>query len=92
MFITTSMFLALSNWILFISLMQSLNSVQFLNTTSLFQFVNLLAILLPIKEPVDSAVFWIALFEVVLSASVTDFLAWSKSFWLYLLLKFWLIF
>ena len=35
-------------------------------------FVILLAILLPIKSPVASAVFWTALFEKVLSASVTD--------------------
>ena len=33
------------------------------------------AILLPIKSPVVSAVFWTALFEVVLSASVADYLA-----------------
>ena len=55
-------------------------------------FVNLSAILLPIKSPVASAVFWIALFEAVLSASVADCLAWSRSFWFYLLLKFLLIF
>ena len=47
-------------------------------------FVILLAILLPIKSPVASAVFWITLFEVVLSASVLDYLAWSRGFWLYL--------
>ena len=35
-------------------------------------FVILLAILLPIKSPVASAVFWTALFEKVLSAYVTD--------------------
>ena len=33
------------------------------------------AILLPIKSPVVSAVFWSTLFEVVLSASVADYLA-----------------
>ena len=38
-------------------------------------------ILLPIKSPVASADFWI--FEVVLSASVADGLAWSRGFWLY---------
>ena len=38
-------------------------------------FVILLGILLPIKSPVASAVFWITLFEEVLSASVADFLA-----------------
>ena len=36
MFITTLMFLALSISLLFVSLMQSVNGGQFLNTTSLF--------------------------------------------------------
>ena len=36
------------------------------------------AILFPIKSPGTSAVFWIALFEAVLSASVADYLAWWK--------------
>ena len=35
--------------------------------------VILSAILLPIKSPVSSAVFWIALFEAVFIASVADF-------------------
>ena len=35
--------------------------------------VILSAILLPIKSPVASAVFWIALFEAVFIASVVDF-------------------
>ena len=43
-------------------------------------FVVLPAILLPIKSPVASADFWIALFEAVLSASVADCLAKLKSF------------
>ena len=38
-------------------------------------FVILVAILLPIKSPVASAAFLIALFEAFLSASVADFLA-----------------
>ena len=50
--------------------------------------VILLAILLPIKPPVASAAFWIALFEAVFIPSVVDFLALSRSFWPYLLLKF----
>ena len=50
--------------------------------------VILSAILLPIKSPVGSVVFWIALFDAVFNASVVDFLAKSRSFWLYLLLKF----
>ena len=49
--------------------------------------VILSAILLPIKSPVASAVFWIVLFEAVFIASVVDFLALSRSFWLYLLLR-----
>ena len=51
-------------------------------------FVTLSAILLPIKLPVVSAIFWITVFEAVLSACVADCLAWSKIYWLYLLLKF----
>ena len=31
-------------------------------------------------SPVDSAVFWIALFEALLSASVADCLAWSRTY------------
>ena len=50
--------------------------------------VVLSAILLPIKSSVDSAVFWIALFEAVLSAFVADYLVLSISFWLYLLKLF----
>ena len=45
------------------------------------------AILLPIKSPVASAAFWIALFDAVFIASVVDFPALSRSFWPYLLLK-----
>ena len=52
----------------------------------------LLATLLPMKSSVCSAVFWIALFEAVLDVSVADYLAWSRSFWLYLLLKLLLLF
>ena len=54
--------------------------------------VILLAILLPIKSPVASAVFSIALFKAVLNSSVTDCLAWLRRFWIYLSLKFLLIF
>ena len=49
--------------------------------------VILSAILLPIKSPVASAVFWIALFDAVFIASVVVFLALSRIFWSYLLLK-----
>ena len=42
--------------------------------------VILLAMLLPIKSPVAFAVLWTTLFEEVLSASIADCLAWSRSF------------
>ena len=42
-------------------------------------FVIPLAILLPIKSPDACAVFWIALSEAVLNASVANCLAWSRS-------------
>ena len=38
------------------------------------------AILLPIKSPIPSAVFWIALFEAVFIASIVDIFALSRSF------------
>ena len=47
--------------------------------------VILSAILLPIKSPVASVVFCIALFESVFIVFVVDFLALSRSFWRYLL-------
>ena len=54
----------------------------------------LAAILLPIKSPVSSTLFWIALFEAVFIVSVVDFLATLVACvalltpsWLYLLLK-----
>ena len=45
-------------------------------------FVILAVILLPIKSPVSSAAFWIAVFEAVLNASVADCSAWSRSFYM----------
>ena len=51
-------------------------------------FVTFSEILLPMKSAVASVIFWNALFEAVLSASVADCLAWSRSFWLYSLRKF----
>ena len=53
--------------------------------------VILSAVSLRIKSAV-AYVFWIALFEAVLNASVADCLAWSKGNWLYLPLKFLLTF
>ena len=71
---------------LYLSLGISL-SFSFVTISELFCcefFLNLLNYinnsLIPIKSPVASAVFWIALFEGVLSASVADSLAWSTSF------------
>ena len=59
----------------------------------LFQtVVNLLATLLPIKSPVASAVFGITVFAVVLRTSVSVYFALSRSCWLYLSLRFLLIF
>ena len=42
-------------------------------------FVVLSAILLTIKLPVVSAIFWIAVFEPVLNVSVAECLTWSRS-------------
>ena len=81
-----------------ISLSGSMFSVLFLSTCDLLcdevfeTFRTLSAIFLPIKSPVASGAFWIALFETVLSALIADYLAWLVSLWLYLLLKFLLIF
>ena len=58
----------------------------------LLETLILLAILLPIKSPVVSVAFLIILFVEVLRASVADCLAWSRRYWLYLPLKFLLIF
>ena len=59
------------------------NSLGYLFET----LIILSAILLSIKSPVASAVFWIAYFEAVFIPSAANFLALSRSFWLYLLLK-----
>ena len=86
----TSFFcISLSNPIFFVSVstVPELFSYKPLQT-----FVTLSEILLPIKSPVAFAVILIAIFEAVLSASVTYCLAWSKGFWLYLSIKFLLIF
>ena len=81
---------------LFLWVVNSTSSVSSLLGNSLLDFLEtfviLSTILLPTKSPVASAVFWITLFEAVFIASVVDFLAVSISFWLYLLLKFLLIF
>ena len=57
-----------------ISLSSAISFVSFVTFSEIFYgetietFVNLLAILLPIRSPVSYTVFWIALFEAVLSA------------------------
>ena len=43
-------------------------------------FVILSAILLPIKLPVASAVFWVVLYKAVLNVSATNCLEWSRRF------------
>ena len=59
------------------------NSVECNSLEDFFEaFVILSAVLLPIKSPVASAGFRIALFEAVFIASVVDFLELSISFWL----------
>ena len=50
------------------------------------------AIFFPTNSSVVSTVFWIALFEVVLRASVVNFFVVSRSFYSYLLLRFLLTF
>ena len=80
-------FLLVFLYILFFSNVSELFCSKFLET-----FVILSAILLPIKSTVASAVFLFAFLMAVLSGSAADYLVWSRSFWLYLLLKFSLIF
>ena len=46
------------------------------------------AILFCTRSPISSTVFWIAIFEAVLRASVNDFLVMSRIFCPYLLLRF----
>ena len=73
-------------------------SCSFVTVSQLFlgkileTFVILSAILLPVISPAASTVFWIALFERVLGASVADCLARSRSFYPYLPLTFLLMF
>ena len=46
------------------------------------------AILLPIKSPVASAAFWISLIQAVFIASVVNFSAVSRRFWLHLFINY----
>ena len=88
-----SIIFGLSSEDIYLSLSISSSFVPELYCGEVFEtLVILSAILFPIKSPVASAVFWIAVFEAVLSASVAACLAWSRSSWLYLLSKFYLYF
>ena len=77
-----------------ISLSSSMFSLSLSTTSdilgwSIFKtFLILSAIVLSIKSPIASVYFCIALFEAVISASVTDCLAWSRSVWVYFPLQF----
>ena len=76
---------------IYLSLCISLSSSMILSKLFCGQdfesFLILSAILFPIKSPVVSTDFWIALFEAVLSASVENCLTLSIRFWLYLLFR-----
>ena len=81
-------------YILHISLLGSIFSGSFLTVSELFcdEVVKTFVILFANLSPVASVAFQIVLLEAVLSASVADCLTWSRSPWLYLLLKFLLMF
>ena len=54
-----------------------------------FEILVMLSVILsPIKVPVASAVFWIAIFEAVFVVDCLEFCRFSRRFWLYLLFKF----
>ena len=95
--IRSSIIFCLSSWDICLSLGISL-SCPFITLSELFcselfeNFVIISATSLLRKLLVGCAFFRIALSEVVLNASVIDCLAWPRNFWLYLLLKFLLIF
>ena len=64
-----------------ISLSSSFVTVSELLCSEFFEILVIIsANLLPIKSLVASGVVWITLLEVVLSASITNCLAWSGSF------------
>ena len=88
--LNSSIVCCLFSGVLYLSFGFSLLASSFSECNSLEDFFEVIvtssAILLPIKSPVASAVFWIALFEAVIIASVVDFLALSRNFWQYLLL------
>ena len=77
------------NWPILFCLSSFCDSPKdFFECNSVEILVILFAILLSLRSPVASEVFWITHFEAVFIASVEDFLALSRSFWLYLLLRF----
>ena len=74
-------------------LSSSFLTVSQLSSFEVFEaFVILSANLLAKILALAFAFFWTTLFEIVLSAFVAEFLAWSRCFWLYLLLNFLLTF
>ena len=80
----------MSPWIICICLSFGI-SIEFSSVCELFSglshdavFLILSAILLPVKSLVAFAVFRLGLLQAVFSASVADFLAWSKGFWVHL--------
>ena len=76
-----------------ISLPCSIFSSELFRGENFGTVVILSVVLFPIKSPVAPAVFWIALFEAILSASdCSRLLRWSRSFWRYFLRRFLLIF
>ena len=62
-------------------MVNSTSSLLLLLLAGFFEtLVILSAILFPLKSPVASPVFWIALFETVFIASIVDFLALLRRF------------
>ena len=81
-----------------ISLSCSIFSASFVTVSELFcgklleTFVILSAFYCQLNHHLLQLFFWIALYKTVLSATVAHCLAWSRSFWLYLLLIILLMF
>ena len=91
-YLSSSLICVLFSGNLYLSFGISIDFLSFCETVTGEYFVSLLEILLPVKSSVTSAVFWVTLLKVVLTASVASFSAWSRSFWLYLPLNFLSIF
>ena len=80
----SSMICCLFSGDMYLSFGISISVLALLFCSSLEDFLEIIiilsVILLPIKSPIASAVFRIAIFEAVFIASVVDFLAVSRSF------------